>query len=171
MPIKLMFAAVALVAMARREAPATKPALVVGHKEKLDLKPAPINPAWVIQGQPWARAANHSEADDRAAATAVWDCTAGEFRWFFRWDETVVIEEGSVLVTAEDGTQRLLTKGDIAYFRGGTWATWRIDNYVRKIAFFRRPLPSPLAFAYRAGNALRRRSLGLRLHWGRLSQN
>ncbi|WP_421363213.1 cupin domain-containing protein [Agrobacterium rosae] len=118
------------------------------------MQPAPINPDWIIAGEPVARMADHSKSADRAAYTALWDCTAGTFRWFFAWDETVHILEGDVHVTAEDGSVHLLQAGDVAYFKAGTWATWRVDTYVRKVAFLRRPFPAPIAFAYRLKNKL-----------------
>lgn len=114
-----------------------------------ELQPSPIEPGWILSGNPQARVTYHSKAADKLAATAMWDCTAGSFRWFFREDETVVILEGDVFITAEDGTQRLLRAGDVGYFKAGTWATWRVDNYVRKIAFVRQPLDLPVAFFYR----------------------
>ncbi|KQW32378.1 cupin [Rhizobium sp. Root274] len=136
----------------RSESPA---AMVAAHGDHLALKAAPINPEWIIRGTPLARIGEHSTSADEASSTAVWDCTAGEFRWYFGWDETVVIQEGEVHVTDADGEERLLRAGDIAYFRGGTWATWRIDNYVRKVAFLRKPFPGPIAMLYRLRNALR----------------
>lgn len=126
----------------------------------LEMKPLPIDPDWIIDGDPQARAASHSKAEDECAATGVWDCTAGTFRWFFGWDETVVILEGEVHVTAEDGTERLLRAGDLAYFKGGTWATWHIETYVKKIAFLRKPMPAPLAALYRLRNMLRAKPAG-----------
>lgn len=123
--------------------------MVAASEADLELQPAPINPDWVVTGQPFARLAEHSKGSDDAAATAIWDCTAGEFRWFFGWDETVMILEGGVTVTDENGTVKELRTGDIAYFKGGTWATWRIDRYVRKIAFVRRPMPAALVYASR----------------------
>ena len=60
-------------------------------------------------------------------------------------------------VTAEDGSVRVLRAGDIGYFGGRTWATWRVDEYVKKIAFVRKPFPGPLAAAYRLSNFLRAR--------------
>lgn len=120
----------------------------------MDMQPAPINPDWIIAGEPIARMADHSKSADRAAYTALWDCTAGTFRWFFAWDETVHILEGDVHVTAEDGSVHVLHAGDVAYFKAGTWATWRVDTYVRKVAFLRRPFPAPIAFAYRLKNKL-----------------
>ena len=131
------------------------PDFVAGTAESMCLNPAPIDPSWIIAGNPVARLAEHSRGRDDAAVTAVWDCTAGEFRWHFGWDETVVILDGSVHVTAADGTERRLGPGDVAYFAGGTTAVWRIDDYVRKIAFCRKPFPKPLALAYRLRNLIR----------------
>ncbi|TCL72119.1 cupin domain-containing protein [Rhizobium sp. BK251] len=155
---KLMLASA--VAMAARTVPLVAASsqgktFVAGASGSMMLKPAPIEPSWVLSGQPQARLAEHSRGDDDAAVTAVWDCTAGEFRWHFGWDETVIILEGEVHVTAEDGTERTLAKGDVAYFSGGTWATWRVDHYVKKVAFCRKPFPKPLALAYRLRNLLR----------------
>jgi uncharacterized cupin superfamily protein len=135
------------------------PSFVAGSADALDMRPAPIDPSWILAGDPQARIAHHSTAEDESGMTGVWDCTAGTFRWFFAWDETVLILEGEVLVDAEDGTRRLLRTGDIGYFKGGSWATWQVDTYVRKIAFLRRPAPAPLAFAYRLRNRLRGTSI------------
>jgi uncharacterized protein len=156
MAFKLLLASMASMAlMAPSRRGEVKPPVVSAKGDHLALKAAPINPEWIIRGTPLARIGEHSQSADEAGLTAVWDCTAGEFRWFFGWDETVVIQEGEVHVTAEDGSQRLLTVGDIAYFRQGTWSTWRVDNYVRKIAFLRKPFPEPIATLYRIRNALR----------------
>lgn len=131
------------------------PPLVAAEAFGMELRDAPIEPSWVLEGEPRARLAEHSRSADEAAITAVWDCTAGRFRWHFHWDETVIILEGEVHVVAEDGSERTLKSGDIAYFKGGTWATWSIDTYVKKIAFVRKPFPAPVAFAWRLKNLLR----------------
>lgn len=133
--------------------PAT-PNFVAEAAGDMAMKPAPIEPSWVIDGNPVARIAEHSRGKDDAAFTALWDCTAGEFRWQFGWDETVLILDGEVHITAEDGTGRTLGAGDVAYFAGGTSAVWRIDTYVRKIAFCRKPFPKALTLAYRLRNLI-----------------
>lgn len=149
-----------VVAIAARRLPVapadtkSKP-FVAAASGAMAMQPAPIEPSWIISGAPIARKAEHSRSDDEAAVTAIWDCTAGEFRWYFGWDETVTILEGEVHVTAEDGTRRTLRAGDVAFFAGGTWATWRIDNYLKKVAVCRKPFPKPLALAYRLRNYLR----------------
>jgi uncharacterized protein len=138
------------------------PVFVGACPDTIEMKPAPIEPSWILSGDPQARAGAHSKAEDDCAATGVWDCTAGSFRWYFGWDETVVILDGEVHVTAEDGTERVLRKGDIGYFKGGTWATWHVETYVRKVAFLRRPFPSPIAKLFRLKRALRPKpALGL----------
>jgi len=139
-------------------APATKK-LVAGTLDNQPMRPAPIEPAWILSGAPTARFAEHSQSNDDAAVTGIWDCTAGEFRWHFGWDETVLILEGDVLVTADDGTERLLRAGDVAYFTAGSWYTWRIDHYLKKLAFCRKPFPRPLTMAYRLRNLLRTGSI------------
>lgn len=130
------------------------PPLVAASSAAMEMKAAPIEESWIISGKPEARMAEHSSSADRAAMTALWDCTAGSFRWYFAWDETVMILEGEVRVTDANGAVRILKAGDIAYFAGDTWATWQIDNYVRKIAFLRRPLPLPVALALKAKTKL-----------------
>lgn len=160
MSIKIMLAS--SVGMAIRTVPLIpmmvdrdEPNLVVAKSiDGMEMKDAPINPDWIVAGAPQARAADHSRSRDRSSSTAMWDCTAGEFRWFFGWDETVYIVEGEVHVTAENGVVSVLRSGDVAYFRAGTWATWRVDNYVRKVAFMRRPFPTMLALAYRVWNKI-----------------
>ncbi|MDM9627060.1 cupin domain-containing protein [Rhizobium sp. S152] len=150
-----------VVAMAARAVPFYVPALPAGKSfvaesgKHLSMVSTPINPDWIISGEPQARTAEHSRSHDDAALTAMWDCTAGEFRWFFGWDETVMIVEGEVHIVAEDGTERQLHAGDVAFFAAGTWAVWKVDNYVRKVAFLRKPFPKPMAFAYRVRNLLR----------------
>jgi len=135
----------------------TDPAVHSSSVDTLELASAPIKPVWILEGNPEARSHEHSASADLSASTAVWDSTAGTFRWYFGWDETVYILEGDVDVTDEDGKTIKLVKGDIAYFRGGTWVTWKIDHYVKKVAFMRRPLPKQTAsLVYRFTDFIRR---------------
>lgn len=165
MALHYIAAAAAAVAIRyKKEQPFASPLspFVGASSATAEMNPAPIEPSWVLSGDPQARYASHSEATDKFASTGVWDCTAGTFRWYFGWDETVVILEGEVRVTAVDGTQQVLRAGDVGYFRGGTWATWQIDDYVKKIAFVRKPLPMALSLALRAwGRLMRQASAGL----------
>jgi uncharacterized cupin superfamily protein len=119
-------------------------ALLAGIIKPIDdipMKSAPIEPTWVLAGQPVARVGAHSKNIDGWASTNIWDCTAGRFRWHFVWEETVAILEGEVRVTNEAGETFVLKAGSIGYFPGGTWWTWEVPNYVRKIAFCRALVP------------------------------
>jgi len=146
--IKMMLASALGMAMQMRIVSETPPSTVHTDMDDLRWVDAPIEPSWITSGNPVARKAPHSAATDGGAATALWDCTSGEFRWYFGWDETVVIVDGEVEVTFDDGKTQMLRKGSICYFAAGTWAKWRVETYVRKIAFLRRKMPKPLAAIY-----------------------
>jgi uncharacterized protein len=115
-----------------------KEEFIVGRAENVALADAPIDPDWIVSGNPQARAGLLTPSSDGNASTIVWDCTAGSFRWTFYEEETVVILEGRVRVTSANGEVRLLGPGDIAFFAEGSKALWEIDSYVKKIAFCRR---------------------------------
>lgn len=105
---------------------------------------APINPAWIIEGEPVARNAILSRSADGTACTIAWDCTSGRFNWHYDFDETVHIQEGAVTVDDGHGPARRLVPGDVAFFPAGSHAIWHVEDYVRKVAFCRKILPAPL---------------------------
>jgi hypothetical protein len=115
------------------------PAFVAARPDEVMLEDAPINPDWIVSGDPVARAGLHSESLDGRTSTHIWECSAGSFWWTFHDEETVFILEGAVRVTSETGDIRLLRAGDIAFFAGGSRALWDIEKHVRKIAFARHP--------------------------------
>lgn len=124
-------------------------AIVAASIDTVAMKPAPINPAWVLDGTPVARAGEIARSSDGTTISAVWDCTAGTFNWYFGVDETVHIVEGEVEVTADGFGPRILRPGDVTLFRAGTTARWHVPRYVRKIAFCRHPVPRPLGLSLR----------------------
>ncbi len=153
MALKMMLATAA--AGAARSVPyaalktAGPKSFVAQASDRMVLKSTPINPDWIISGNPQARTAEISRGNDDAALTAIWDCTAGEFRWRFCWDETVMILEGEVHIIAEDGTERTLQVrrcrllcrrhlGELA--RGQLCAQGCVPG---------KPFPKPVALAYR----------------------
>ena len=116
----------------------------IASLDSLQWQPSPIEPSWILAGQPQARSAPHSGSADGGSSTNTWDCTAGAFRWTFFWDETVLILEGSVRVTSPGGQTSVLKTGDVAHFPAGTTWRWEVDEYVRKLAFHHRPAPRSL---------------------------
>ncbi|WP_051241702.1 cupin domain-containing protein [Stappia stellulata] len=120
----------------------TAAGLIHARLDTLALSDAPIDPDWILEGQPQARVMQIAEGADAAATMAVWDCTAGRFNWYFGCDEAVFILEGSVTVTGPDGEVRELHAGDTAYFPAYTWFEWHVPSYVRKVAFCHRVIPT-----------------------------
>ena len=119
-----------------------------------NLQPEPIPEAWVLSGQPLARAAELSRTADGGRVTFLWDCTAGEYLWRYAVHETVEILEGEAMV--DDGSgPRMLTAGSQARFRAGSIARWRVPSYVKKVAYCRDPRPQVLRFAARVARKLR----------------
>ena len=114
----------------------------------------PINPAWVLDGSPTARIQMLSQSADGSAATYVWDCTAGRFNWFYGFDETFHLLEGTISLK-EFGETRIATAGDTVFFPKGSSAEWTVEKYVRKVAFCRFPLPDYLSTARRVARRVR----------------
>src|SRR5260370_14786656 len=123
----------------------------------LALGSCPINPGWVLEGNPVARNSLLSKSADGTASSYIWDCTAGRFNWFYDVDETVYVIEGGVVVIVA-GAARRVSAGDTIFFPAGTRAEWHVEDYIRKIAFCRVPLPRWVVFAKRGYRFLKRLS-------------
>lgn len=124
-----------------------------GHDQTSNWVSCPVNPAWVLEGNPVARIEHLSSSADGTASTYFWDCTAGRFNWFYTFDETLHILEGSMTLKFPDGRSQYVSAGDIVFFPNGSRAEWIVDEYVRKLAFCRTALPG---FLVGARDALRR---------------
>jgi uncharacterized cupin superfamily protein len=120
------------------------------------LEPAPINSAWILEGNPVARNRIISTSKDGTSSALIWECTAGKFNWFYDVDETVYIIEGSVLLKDVNGAERRVSVGETVYFPVGCRAEWTVDKYVRKVAFCSAPLPMPLRVLRRGLKVLKR---------------
>jgi uncharacterized cupin superfamily protein len=122
-----------------------------------DLKPAPIDPTWILSGAPRARCANLARSSDGESWTDHWDCTAGSFEWRYGLDETIHIVEGGATITDQSGRVWTVGAGDVVTFRPGTRARWVVPNYVRKIAFCRQPVSRSAGLLMAAQRRLRTR--------------
>jgi uncharacterized cupin superfamily protein len=54
----------------------------------VDLKPSPIEPSWIIEGNPEARSHVLSTSACGNTRTIIWSCTEGKFNWYYAVDET-----------------------------------------------------------------------------------
>jgi uncharacterized cupin superfamily protein len=102
----------------------------------VDLKPSPIEPSWIIEGNPEARSRALSTSADGVATTLIWSCTEGKFNWYCDINETIVILEGSTVLTSEGMPPQRYGVGDVILFRNGAHAKWHVEGYVKKVAFF-----------------------------------
>src|SRR3981081_1369775 len=130
--------------------------IVIATAASLDLEPAPISPDWILAGAPEARNRIMAKSHDRTSYVMVWECTPGRFNWHYTQDEELVVISGEVFITTETGEERRLGPGDWALFPARSSATWRVTERFRKVAFFREPIPRPLAFCLRAWKKLLR---------------
>ncbi len=124
-----------------------------------ELRDQPINPDWVLEGTPRARISEWAESPDGTTSHWTWDCSAGRFRWYFEVDESIVVVAGSVALQVDGEPPVVLEVGDAAYFPAGLWVTWQVDDYVRKQAVVRVPVPRSMRYAV---NGLGRRTHRLR---------
>ena len=128
----------------------------------VNLTPRPIEPSWIIEGNPVAQRCVLSESADGLASTMVWECSKGRFDWYYDFDETVLILEGSIVLESKEMSPQRYGVGDVIFFHEGARAKWHVENYVKKIAFLRQANPLAIALAARAVNKLKRLSLGHR---------
>jgi uncharacterized cupin superfamily protein len=123
---------------------------------KVKLAPTPIEPSWIIEGNPVAQGSVLSTSSDGLASTIVWECTEGKFNWHYDFDETIMILEGSIVLESNTMRSTRYGPGDVIFFRKGAHARWHVEGRVRKLAFCRTAQPYLLGFALRAFNKIRR---------------
>jgi uncharacterized cupin superfamily protein len=121
---------------------------------QVSLNLCPINPAWILEGNPVARNKVMSNSADGTACTLIWDCTAGRFNWIYDIDETVYVLEGSFSLKDRSGNIRRVVAGDTVFFPVGSQAEWTVETYVRKLAFCRKPLSRKIQLAKRVYSKL-----------------
>jgi uncharacterized cupin superfamily protein len=122
----------------------------------VNLTPRPIEPSWIIEGNPVAQWSVLSKSADGLASTMVWQCTEGKFNWHYDFDETILILEGSIVLENDMMNPTRYGPGDVIFFKDGAHARWHVEGHVRKLAFCRTTQPMLLGFALRAINKLKR---------------
>jgi hypothetical protein len=113
------------------------------------LTPRPIEPSWITEGNPVAQWHVLSKSADGLASTMVWECSEGRFNWYYDFDETVLILEGSIVLESDGMPPTRYVAGDVIFFKDGAHAKWHVEGHVRKLAFCRKTQPVWLGFALR----------------------
>jgi uncharacterized protein len=126
--------------------------IVIDAATTADLKAIPITLDWVLEGTPETRAQELARSHDLTSYVAVWDCTAGTFKWDYNKDEALVVLSGEAFITDERRQERRIGPGDVVFFPAGSSATWRVPHYIKKVAFLRHTMPRPCGFGVIAWN-------------------
>ena len=122
----------------------------------VNLTPSPIEPSWIIEGNPVAQWCVLSKSADGLASTMIWECSEGKFDWYYDFDETVLILEGSIVLENDTMHPTRYGPGDVIFFKYGAHAKWHVEGRVRKLAFCRTTQPFLFGLALRAINKIRR---------------
>jgi uncharacterized cupin superfamily protein len=130
--------------------------LIETGNSSVELKPAPIEPSWIIEGNPEARSHALSTSADGTATTLIWACTEGRFNWYYDFDETIMILEGSIVLESDGMPPKRYGVGDVIFFRDGAHAKWHVEGHVKKIAFCRKTTPVMIGFMIRVVNKLKK---------------
>jgi uncharacterized protein len=121
-----------------------------------DLTPCPIEPSWIVEGNPVAQVSLLSKSTDGLAWTLVWQCSEGKFHWNYGYDETILILEGSIVLENDAMPPTRYGPGDVIFFKDGAHAKWHVEGHVRKLAFCRKTKPTLLGLALRALSKIKR---------------
>ena len=97
-----------------------------------ELPDMPIEPSWILEGEPQARGTILLQSADKRVSSGLWSCTAGRFQWTFSWDEFVHVLEGEATITDEAGNTLTLQAGESAHFPLGLKTEWHVPNFVKK---------------------------------------
>jgi hypothetical protein len=124
-------------------------ALIETTNLNVTLTPRPIEPSWITEGNPVAQWHVLSKSADGLASTMVWECSEGRFNWYYDFDETVLILEGSIVLESDGMPSTRYVAGDVIFFKDGAHAKWHVEGRVRKLAFCRKTQPVWLGFALR----------------------
>jgi len=125
-------------------------------KLTVDLMPRRIEPSWILEGKPEATSCVLSQSADGLATTMVWHCTEGKFDWFYDFDETVLILDGSIVLESDGMPSTRYTAGDVIFFKDGAHAKWHVEGHVKKLAFCRKTSPVWFGFTLRVFLKLRK---------------
>jgi uncharacterized cupin superfamily protein len=131
--------------------PSKEPALARSIASDDDLAPAPLDPTWIVEGTPLARARPLSLSDDGTISASLWDCSGGpaRFEWHYGRDEIIHILEGEAELTSESGLVITIRRGDMVWFPAGHIVRWYVPEYVKKVALFSSPVSMPRRLAQR----------------------
>ena len=99
---------------------------------ELELEPAPLDPATILEGTPEVSELVLATSQDGRVVRGVWQITPGVVR-DVEADELFVIVSGRATVEVEGGATLELESGVVGVLRAGDRAVWRIQETLRKV--------------------------------------
>jgi hypothetical protein len=64
----------------------------------------------------------------------VWQCSEGRFNWYYDFDETILILEGSIVLENDTMGPTRYGPGDVIFFKDGAHSKWHVEGHVKKLA-------------------------------------
>jgi uncharacterized protein len=134
----------------------------------MPLVESPINPKWILEGEPIAWGRLLAQEGDRRMYE--WECSEGRFRWEYGVDEFAYVIGGAAYVRWLGGTAKLplgpwkrIESGDALVFPHGCIVEWHIEHYIRKIAVLHVPLSPKIEVPLNIARAVKRYFCGERV--------
>lgn len=99
---------------------------------ELDLEPAPLDPATILEGTPEVSELVLATSPDGRVVRGVWQITPGVVK-DVEADELFVVISGRATVEVEGAETLELEPGVVGVLRSGDRAVWRIHETLRKV--------------------------------------
>lgn len=116
----------------------------VKHGQEQKFQGIPIQPEWILQGNPGGKGQLMMQSHDRKQTAGIWECDAGKFEYHYHWHETLRILEGEATMEDDDGVAHLLRPGDYAHFPMGVKSIWTVPERLKLLFFIVTPEPFEL---------------------------
>jgi uncharacterized cupin superfamily protein len=98
----------------------------------LDLEPAPLDPAQVVEGDPAVSERVVWTSSDGRQVRGVWEHSPGVSR-DTEVDEVFVVVSGRATIEVDDGPTVEVGPGDLCVLEPGARTTWRVHETLRKV--------------------------------------
>jgi uncharacterized cupin superfamily protein len=86
----------------------------------------------IVSGDPAQRAWNYYTSADGRFSAGIWECDVGKWRVIFTESEFCTLLAGEIVVTGDDGSERLLRTGDAFVSPAGFQGYWDVRQPARK---------------------------------------
>jgi uncharacterized cupin superfamily protein len=86
----------------------------------------------IVSGDPLQRAWNYYTSADGRFSAGIWECAAGKWRVIFTEHEFCTLLAGEILITGDDGSEKVVRTGDAFVSPAGFSGHWEVRVPARK---------------------------------------